>query len=606
LAGNPLATDLSWSFTTVEADTTAPTVVSRDPANGAVGVALATTVTATFSEAMDPASINAGTVELRHPTSGVVAATVAYSGGALAATLTPSQALAPSTTYQATVRGGASGVKDVAGNPLVADSTWSFTTAADGCPCTIWSASTVPTVLEDPDTAAVELGVKFRSNVDGFITGLRFYKGPNNTGTHVGTLWDSGGQQLARATFVGETASGWQQVDFASPVAVVANTVYVASYHTNVGRYSADGNYFAGSGVDNGPLRALQNGESGGNGVYAYSAVPTFPSSTYQSTNYWVDVVFTTTTGPDTTPPTVTSRTPVDGATGVSPATTATATFSEAMDGATISSATVQLRDPLNNPVAGTVTYNSANRTATLTPAAALAVSTLYQATVLGGPGGVKDLAGNALATTSTWSFTTASSATSQVTFTAVASQDGWVRESTESSNVGGVISATGNTTRALRIGDDGSDRQFKTIVSFDTSSLPDDATIISATLRLRRGAVTGSNPFVSLGDCFVDVIEGGFGGNVALAVGDFQAPATAVQVATMTNAAVNGALSEGVLNVDGMAAVNRTGTTQLRVYFELDDDDDGSTDEMGFYAGENATAGNRPQLVISYSTPGS
>jgi len=84
-----------------------------------------------------------------------------------------------------------------------------------------------------------------------FITGIRFYKGPTNTGTHVGNLWTSGGQLLTTATFANETATGWQQVSFPNPIAVTANTVYVASYHTNTGNYAANSSYFANSGVDN-------------------------------------------------------------------------------------------------------------------------------------------------------------------------------------------------------------------------------------------------------------------------------------------------------------------------------------------------------------------
>ena len=111
------------------------------------------------------------------------------------------------------------------------------------------------------------------------------------TGTHTGTLWSSTGTNLATATFTGESASGWQQVNFSSPVAIAANTVYIVSYHTNIGRYAYTAAYFASVGVDNGPLHALRNGVSGGNGVYRYGGVA-FPNSTFNSNNYWVDVVF--------------------------------------------------------------------------------------------------------------------------------------------------------------------------------------------------------------------------------------------------------------------------------------------------------------------------
>ncbi len=130
--------------------------------------------------------------------------------------------------------------------------------------------------------------------MNGYITGIRFYKGSMNTGTHVGSLWSSAGTLLARATFTNETASGWQQVTFATPVSITANTTYVASYHTNVGHYAGDNNYFATTGVTNGPLSALATGVSGGNGVYRAGATSVFPNQTWLSSNYWVDVVFAT------------------------------------------------------------------------------------------------------------------------------------------------------------------------------------------------------------------------------------------------------------------------------------------------------------------------
>jgi Domain of unknown function (DUF4082)/Bacterial Ig-like domain (group 2) len=136
------------------------------------------------------------------------------------------------------------------------------------------------------------LGVKFRSDVAGTITGIRFYKATVNTGSHAGNLWTSAGTRLVTATFSGESASGWQQVLFAAPVAITANTVYVASYHCTVGHYSADVNYFSSKGANNPPLHALTNGVSGGNGVYAYGTSSAFPNLTWNAANYWVDVVF--------------------------------------------------------------------------------------------------------------------------------------------------------------------------------------------------------------------------------------------------------------------------------------------------------------------------
>jgi hypothetical protein len=187
------------------------------------------------------------------------------------------------------------------------------------------------------------------------------------------------------------------------------------------------------------------------------------------------------------------------------------------------------------------------------------------------------------------------------VTFTSVATHDGYMLESGENTNVGGSSNSTASTTSALRIGDNNQDRQYKSIVSFDTSAIPDGATILSATLRLRRGSLTGTNPFTTNGTCQVDIHSSAFGGAVALANADFQNAATTVNVASLSNALANLDWSEGNLNASGIAAVNKTGTTQFRAYFSLDDNNDNGNDYMGYYSGNNSTAANHPQLVITY-----
>jgi hypothetical protein len=254
-------------------------------------------VTVTFSEALDAATVNTSTVELRTSGGALVTSTVNYNATTFVATLTPGAALSAGATYTVNVKGGATDprVKDVAANALATTSSWNFTTASGPtCPCNIWASSVVPTTPSVNDPSAVNLGVKFRSDVAGFITGVRFYKGTGNTGTHIGALWTSTGTLLGSATFTNESASGWQQVNFTTPVAVTANTVYVASYLAPTGNYAGDNDFFASVGVDNGALHALANGVSGGNGVYAYGGSLAFPSSTWRSSNYWVDVVFTT------------------------------------------------------------------------------------------------------------------------------------------------------------------------------------------------------------------------------------------------------------------------------------------------------------------------
>ena len=156
------------------------------------------------------------------------------------------------------------------------------------------------------------------------------------------------------------------------------------------------------------PLHLLQDGVSGHNGVYAYVTRSGFPNLSWRSSNYWVDVVFNDNLGPDTIAPTVTEITPTNGASDVGAGAGVTATFSEAMDPATLSSQTFELRDD-NGLVSASVSYNAGSRTAILATAIQLEPSTTYTATLKGGTTDprVKDLAGNALAADFSWSFTT-------------------------------------------------------------------------------------------------------------------------------------------------------------------------------------------------------
>lgn len=187
-------------------------------------------------------------------------------------------------------------------------------------------------------------------------------------------------------------------------------------------------------------------------------------------------------------------------------------------------------------------------------------------------------------------------------TFTSVVAHDGWVLESSETSNVGGSNSATASTTSALRAGDDSSRRQYKSILSFDTSTLPASAVIVSATLKLKRGTVAGTNPFTTHGECRVDIKGGsGFGGSTALANGDFEAAADATAVAVLSNAASNGDWSIGALSPTGLSHINKSGYTQFRVYFAADDNNNSTADYVGWYSGDHGTSANRPVLEIVY-----
>ena len=158
-------------------------------------------------------------------------------------------------------------------------------------PSTFFAASAAPVTVTAPDNAAIELGLRFSVSAPGFVTGVRFYKGPNNTGVHTGTLWDPNGNALASATFTNETATGWQTVLFSAPVSIAVNSQYTISYHTTVGFYSADGGYFA-LPITSGLITTPQ-----GAGVFTYGTGATqfassLPVSSFNNSNYWVDVLF--------------------------------------------------------------------------------------------------------------------------------------------------------------------------------------------------------------------------------------------------------------------------------------------------------------------------
>src|SRR5438477_5480409 len=163
-------------------------------------------------------------------------------------------------------------------------------------PATIWASTATPTTPDVGSDSPVELGVRFYSDTSGYVTGIRFYKSAANTGAHIGNLWSSSGTLLASATFTSETASGWQQVNFSGPVAITANTAYIASYHTTIGHYAGDASYFATTGVNNAPLHTYTNTSATPEAPYAYGSTSQFPASTYNSANYWVDVAFSAST----------------------------------------------------------------------------------------------------------------------------------------------------------------------------------------------------------------------------------------------------------------------------------------------------------------------
>jgi len=155
----------------------------------------------------------------------------------------------------------------------------------------LWPSNPTPQITSNDDTAAVEVGVRFKTSAPAEILGIRFYKGAQNTGTHVISLWQNGGANIKSATVTGETGSGWQTMYFNTPVQISANTIYVASYFAPNGHYPSSDMYFYASGVTSGILSSPKSAVGSLNGVYKYTASSAFPTESYNSTNYWVDVI---------------------------------------------------------------------------------------------------------------------------------------------------------------------------------------------------------------------------------------------------------------------------------------------------------------------------
>ena len=322
---------------------------------------------------------------------------------------------------------------------LAVSADFNFTTAATSGSGTgtLWSPSTTPAVASQSDSSSVELGVKFKCDLSGYITGIRFYKGSANTGTHIGNLWTSSGTLLATATFTGETATGWQQVNFGTPVAIAANAVYVASYYAPNGGYALNTGYFASGGYDNAPLHALMDGASGGNGVFLYGASSAFPTSTSQSANYWVDIVFSQTS---------TSNPPVISNVQATLITTTTATITWSTD----KPATSQVNYGTTIPYGSSTSLDSSLVTSHSVNLSGLTASTLYHFRVLS-----QDVGGN-LSTSGDFTFTTAAPRTtppviSNVQATAITSSSAavtWTTDEPANSQVNyGSSSAYGSST---------------------------------------------------------------------------------------------------------------------------------------------------------------
>ncbi|MFL5300930.1 MAG: Ig-like domain-containing protein [Anaeromyxobacteraceae bacterium] len=348
-------------------DAAAPALISTTPRtaslvnatvlpDGTTGVAINLKISVDFSTAMDPTTITAATFSLAGPGTTPVPGTVTYAG--LTATFQPAAPLAPATTFTATLTGGAAGVKDLAGNTLAADYAWSFTTG-------VGLDTTAPQIVatgaygnSGATSGATDLPVN-RSAIVVFSEAMD----PVTINAATFTLTGPGTTPIAgTVTYIGTTAT------FAPAALLAPNTLVTVTVHGGVAGAK----------------------DLAGNALVA--------------DHTWS---FTTGATPDVTAPTVTSTVPASAATGVAITQAVTATFSEDMNPLTVTTATILVtRGGATAPV-GAVVYNAVSRTATFSPTKSLASSTTYSVRIVGGAAGVKDIAGNALASDVTTSFTT-------------------------------------------------------------------------------------------------------------------------------------------------------------------------------------------------------
>ena len=342
--GIALASNYSWSFT-VTSDVTAPTVTSTSPANNATNVARNASAGVTFSENMDASTLTATNVAVKETVSGTaVAGAVSYSG--VTAVFKPTTALAASTRYTVTVKGGATGAADLAGNRLASDFTSSWTTGAI-------VDSTAPTV--------------------------------------VGTINANGATNVPINTKIGATFSeGMDPLTVTVPNFQVKQTVSGAAVPGTLNYSGVDAVFTPTSNL------ALSTGytitvKGAPNGVKDLAG------NLMVSDYVWS---WTTASTADTVPPTVVTVNPADLATNVALNSAVNGTFSEAMDPLTINSASFSVAG-----VPGQVSFNTQSKVATFTPSVNLAANTTYTATI---NTQVKDIAGNALTANKVWSFTTA------------------------------------------------------------------------------------------------------------------------------------------------------------------------------------------------------
>jgi|CXWL01.1.fsa_nt_gi glucose/arabinose dehydrogenase len=185
------------------------------------------------------------------------------------------------------------------------------------------------------------------------------------------------------------------------------------------------------------------------------------------------------------------------------------------------------------------------------------------------------------------------------ITYQSNGVNDGWVLESSQTSNKGGSLNSTA---MIFAVGDNAANKQFRGILHFDTSSLPDTAIITSATLKVKKQGLAGTNPFVTHTGLRMDIRKPYLGPGMGLELADFQATPNRSSVAAF-NSTPSGGWYSAPLNYIGKSRINLVGTTQFRLRFGTGDNNDNNADYIRFFSG-NAGVTNRPKLLITYYMP--
>ena len=342
----------------------APAVSSTTPAAGATGVDPAAAVTATFSEAMSASTVNASTFELRTSTNATVSASVSYDsshahGDAQAACCPGGKRHLHRDRARREHRSARQGrCRQCVGGELQLELHHGVRIRRAELP--MRGVAELPrfrSIRKWPIPTPSSSASSSASTSTASSPASGSTRAPATPAPISAASGPPRGLASRPRPSAAESASGWQQVNFATPVAVTAGTVYVASYFAPNGNYAGDNGFFASAGVDNGPVHLLSERRQRRQRRLPLWLVERLPERRPTTrTNYWVDVVFTTAGGSgDTTPPTVTGNAPAQGATGVAANSTVTATFSEPMDASTVNATTVELRNAANALVTATV-----------------------------------------------------------------------------------------------------------------------------------------------------------------------------------------------------------------------------------------------------------